>query len=90
MMVGVTREGTVPSAKIAISIDPATLCILDTWVAQAAFQSRSQAVQEAVRAFERARKRERLAAECRKLDPAVEAAEAEVGLEEDVRSWPPY
>lgn len=79
-----------PRSKIAISLDQSTLERLDTLVEQAAFPSRSQAIQEAVEEKLARLDRSRLAKECAKLDPAFERTLAEEGLSEDVSTWPEY
>ena len=79
-----------PRSKIAISLDQSTLERLDTLVEQAAFPSRSQAIQEAVEEKLARLDRSRLANECAKLDPVFERTLAEEGLSEDVSAWPEY
>lgn len=69
-----------PRSKIAISLDQSTLERLDTLVEQAAFPSRSQAIQEAVEEKLARLDRSRLAKECAKLDPLFERTLAEEGL----------
>ena len=76
--------------KIAITIDGRFLGELDRLVEKRVFQSRSQAVQEAVSEKLLRLRRTRLAEESAKLEPAVEKAIAEEGLQEDVKSWPEY
>ncbi|MBZ0168834.1 Putative nickel-responsive regulator [Candidatus Methylomirabilis lanthanidiphila] len=79
-----------PRSKIAISLDKSTLERLDKLVEEAAFPSRSQAIQEAVEEKLTRLEQNRLARECAKLDPAFEKALAEEGLSEDVSEWPEY
>lgn len=78
-----------PTAKIAISIDPTDLEELDELVARGVAASRSQLIQEAVHDKLARLKRTRLAAECAKLNPDQERAEAEswIGSEQ---AWPAY
>ncbi len=76
--------------KIAITLDEEFIGELDRLVNQHVFQSRSQAIQEAVSEKLRRMKRSRLAAECAKLQPAFEKAMAEEGMTEDMRQWPEY
>jgi len=79
-----------PRAKVAVSLDESTVERLDRLVKQAAFPSRSQAIQEAVDEKLSRLERNRLARECAKLDPEFEKTMAEEGLSEDVTEWPAY
>jgi metal-responsive CopG/Arc/MetJ family transcriptional regulator len=63
--------------KIAITLDEEFIGELDRLVNRRVFQSRSQAIQEAVSEKLRRIKRSRLAVECGKLQPAFEKAMAE-------------
>jgi metal-responsive CopG/Arc/MetJ family transcriptional regulator len=76
--------------KIAITLDEEFIGELDRLVNQHVFQSRSQAIQEAVSEKLRRMKRSRLATECTKLDTTFEKAMAEEGMTEDVSQWPKY
>jgi metal-responsive CopG/Arc/MetJ family transcriptional regulator len=76
--------------KIAITLDKEFIGELDRLVNQHVFQSRSQAIQEAVSEKLRRMKRSRLATECAKLQPAFEKAMAEEGMTEDMNQWPEY
>ncbi|HYA13598.1 MAG TPA: ribbon-helix-helix domain-containing protein [Syntrophales bacterium] len=76
--------------KIAITLDEEFIGELDRLVNQHVFQSRSQAIQEAVSEKLRRMKRSRLATECAKLQPTFEKAMAEEGMTEDVSQWPEY
>jgi metal-responsive CopG/Arc/MetJ family transcriptional regulator len=76
--------------KIAITLDEEFIGELDKLVDDHVFSSRSQAIREAVSEKLQRLKRNRLAAECAKLEPAVEKAIAEEGIAEDVRQWPEY
>jgi metal-responsive CopG/Arc/MetJ family transcriptional regulator len=78
------------SVKIAITIEEDLLKRLDLLVAESQFPNRSQAVQEAIRDTLRRMKRNRLASECAKLDPAFEKALADEHLTEDGEQWPEY
>lgn len=78
-----------PTAKIAISIDPEDLEQLDELVTRGVAASRSQLIQEAVHDKLARLKRTRLAAECAKLDPEEERAEAESWLRSE-QAWPAY
>ncbi|MGH7255328.1 MAG: CopG family ribbon-helix-helix protein [Nitrospirales bacterium] len=79
-----------PRSKVAIFLDESTLERLDKLVEQAAFPSRSRAIQQAVEEKLARLERSRLARECAKLDPAFEKALAEEGLTEDASEWPEY
>jgi len=76
--------------KIAITLEAEFIGELDRLVNQHVFQSRSQAIQEAVSEKLRRMKRSRLATECAKLQPTFEKAMAEEGMTEDVSQWPEY
>lgn len=76
--------------KIAITLDEEFIGELDRLVHQHVFQSRSQAIQEAVSEKLRRMKHSRLATECAKLQPTFEKAMAEEGMAEDVNQWPEY
>ena len=76
--------------KIAITLDEEFIGELDRLVNQHVFQSRSQAIQEAVSEKLRRMKRSRLATECAKLQPVFEKAMAEEGMTEDINQWPEY
>jgi Arc/MetJ-type ribon-helix-helix transcriptional regulator len=64
-------------AKIAITLDEEYIEQIDKLVGKHVFQSRSQAVQEAVNDKLQRIKRSRLSKECAKLDPVFEKAIAE-------------
>ena len=76
--------------KIAIILDEKDIGELDRLVNEKIFQSRSQAIQEAVGEKLRRMKRGRLARECAKLQPEFEKAMAEEGMTEDMSQWPEY
>ena len=76
--------------KIAITLDEQFIEQLDRLVSENVFQTRSQAIQEAVDEKLKRLKRTRLAKECSKLDLAFEKAMAEEGLSEDLSQWPKY
>jgi metal-responsive CopG/Arc/MetJ family transcriptional regulator len=78
------------AAKIAITLDKELVERLDKLVEARQFDSRSRAVQEAVREKLDRIDRTRLARECKKLNPRVERKMAELGMESDSRSWPEY
>ena len=77
-------------AKVAISIERATLEQLDELVKSKVFPSRSRAIQEAVEEKLSRLKGTRLAEECAKLDPKAEQEVAEEGLSNEIRQWPQY
>lgn len=78
-----------PTAKIAISIDPEDLAELDDLVRRGVVASRSQLVRDAVRDRIARLERTRLAVESAKLDPEAERAEAESWTGAEAR-WPRY
>lgn len=78
------------ATKVAISIDDALLQRLDLLVKNHAFQSRSQAVEEALSEKVNRMDSSALARECAKLDPKFEQALADEGLATDFASWPKY
>lgn len=80
----------VPVAKIAITLDRATLRRLDQLVAQRRLPSRSRAIQQAVDEHLDRLERGRLARECAKLERAEEHALAEEGLHAELDTWPEY
>ncbi len=77
-------------AKIAISLDKATLQKLDRLVNEEVFPNRSQAIESAVAEKLQRLDRGRLARECAKLDPDFEKALADEGLSDDAAAWPEY
>ena len=79
-----------PTAKVAISIEKATLEQLDRLVHDNVFPSRSRAIQEAVEEKLANQKRTRLAQEYYKLDPEDEQAMAEETLSKELSQWPGY
>lgn len=78
-----------PSAKIAITIDPGDLEELDELVRRGEAASRSQLIQAAVHEKLARRRRSRLAVECAKLDPKAERAVAESWSSAEA-AWPEY
>ncbi len=77
-------------AKIAISLDEATLARLDRLVDEEIFPNRSRAIEEAVSEKLERLERSRLARECAKLDPVFEKGLAEEGVSQDLAQWPEY
>ena len=76
--------------KIAITMDKRFVGELDRLVDERVFQSRSQAIQEAVSEKLMRLKQTRLARESAKLEPAFERTISDEGLAEDVKQWPEY
>jgi Arc/MetJ-type ribon-helix-helix transcriptional regulator len=76
--------------KIAITMDEKDIGELDRLVNKRVFQSRSQAIQEAVSEKLQRMKKNRLAEECAKLEPINEKDLAEEGITEDMKEWPEY
>ena len=72
-MIGNTTGVTpVPASKIAITVDPELLRIVDRWVAEGRYPNRSRAIQAALREKSERWRRTRLAEECARLDPDEE------------------
>ena len=80
----------ISTTKIAITLDQKLLVQLDQLVEQQVFASRSKAIQAAIQDKLARINRGRLARECAKLDPRVEQALAEEGLEQELATWPEY
>lgn len=76
--------------KVAVTIDSKLLAELDRLVAQQVFPNRSKAIQEALMDKLGRMRRQRLARESAKLNPADEQALAEEGFDEDMAQWPTY
>ena len=68
--------------KVAITIEEGVLAKLDALVRRKVFSNRSRAIQEAVLEKLERLERNRLAEEFAKLDPALERAMADEGLNE--------
>ena len=77
-------------AKVAITLDVASVQRIDELVKKRVFLNRSRAIQEAVREKLERIDRNRLARECAKLDPAFEKTMAEEGMGEELEEWPKY
>lgn len=77
-------------AKIAVSIDEKQLKKIDFFVKKHVFKSRSQAFQIAINQTLQQLEHDRLTKECSKLDPHLEQEMADMGLDEDLASWPKY
>ncbi len=78
------------TAKVAITIDEATLAKLDRMVRNKIFPNRSRAIQEAIEDKLARIDRNRLARECAKLDPKAEQAFSEEGIIKELDEWPEY
>ena len=76
--------------KIAITLDERFIGELDRLVDEHVFQSRSQAIQEAVSEKLLRMKRTRLAEESAKLETVFESTMSDEVLTEDMRQWPKY
>ena len=85
-----TTAGTMPKAKIAITIERDLLRGVDAEVGARRFASRSEAIAQAVARERDHLRRTRLARECAKLDVRAERREADQGLPWDAESWPAY
>ena len=75
------------AAKIAISMDRDLLKKLDDLVKQEKFETRSQAIQNAVEEKIMKLGHYRLALECEKLDYKAEQSMADEGFDEDAKEW---
>ncbi|GIK57294.1 MAG: ribbon-helix-helix protein, CopG family [Chloroflexi bacterium] len=78
------------TTKVAVTIESELLAEIDQLVAQRLFPNRSKAIQEALRDSLEKIKRNRLARECANLDPDIEEAMAEEGMEWELAEWPEY
>jgi len=77
-------------AKVAISIDGSQLEKIDHYIKKKVFKNRSQAFQMSIKKTLEKLEEDQLAQECEKLDPVYEQSLAEIGLSEDIKSWPKY
>jgi Arc/MetJ-type ribon-helix-helix transcriptional regulator len=78
------------ASKVAISIDPRLLRKVDGLVRQKRFRSRSHAIQTAVAEKLCSLSQDDFTRESANLDPKEEKAWAELGIAEDLQSWPEY
>ena len=78
------------AAKIAISLERSLLKRLDELVEKKKFKTRSDGIQQAVRAQIRRLDCARLAQECANLNPSFERQLADEGLSEDAKAWPEF
>ncbi len=76
------------TVKVAISIEDELLRRVDALIDKKIFQSRSKAIQEAVREKLERVNRSRLARESAKLDPKFEQAMAEEGMSRELAIGP--
>ncbi len=76
------------TAKVAITLEQQLLRLVDQWVAQRRFASRSQAIQVALREKVEHWKHTRLAEEVKKLNPKEERALAEENF--SAETWPEF
>jgi Arc/MetJ-type ribon-helix-helix transcriptional regulator len=83
-------DSTMPTRKIAVTVEAHTLEEIDRLVRESVFPNRSRAVQKALEETLERVSKNRLRRECLKLDPAEERRDAETGLEQDNREWPIY
>ena len=77
-------------AKIAITIEQATLSKIDQLVASSVYKNRSQLIQESVNSILMKIEKTRLAQELSKISIEEEQALAEEGIEGDFSEWPEY
>ena len=77
-----------PTMKVAITVDQQLLRLVDRWVIQGRYPSRSQAIQAAVREKIERWNHTRLADEVAKLNPKEERAMAEEAFAGD--AWPEF
>ena len=77
-----------PTTKVAITVDEQLLKLVDRWVSQGRYPSRSQAIQTAVREKVERWNHTRLAEEVAKLNPKEERALAEETFAGEV--WPGF
>jgi Arc/MetJ-type ribon-helix-helix transcriptional regulator len=78
------------TAKVAITLDQATLPRLDELVKRKVSPSGSSAIQQAISDKLARVERSRLARECAKPDPEFEKSLAEEGMSLEPREWPEY
>ena len=76
------------TAKVAITVDQQLLRLIDRWVTQGRYPSRSQAIQSAVREKVERWNHTRLAEEAAKLNPKEERALAEEAFTGE--GWPAF
>lgn len=77
-------------AKVAVSIENEQLKKIDFYVKKKVFKNRSQAFQISIAHILDDLEHNRLAEECEKLDVNFEQNMADIGLDEDLESWPTF
>ena len=77
-----------PTTKVAITVDEQLVKLVDRWVAQGRYPSRSQAIQAAAREKVERWNHTRLAEEVFKLNPKEERALAEENFAGEI--WPEF
>ena len=77
-----------PTTKVAITVDGQLLKLVDRWVTQGRYPSRSQAIQAAIREKVERWNHTRLAEEVAKLDPKEERVLAEETFAGE--AWPEF
>ena len=77
-----------PTTKVAITVDGQLLKLVDRWVTQGRYPSRSQAIQAAVREKVERWNHTRLAEEVAKLNPKEERGLAEESFAGE--AWPEF
>jgi Arc/MetJ-type ribon-helix-helix transcriptional regulator len=78
------------ATKVVITIDSELLTQLDRLIAQQLFPNRSKAIQVALEEKLTWLRCGRLARESAKLDPKVEKALADEGMEQELAEWSEY
>jgi metal-responsive CopG/Arc/MetJ family transcriptional regulator len=78
------------TTKVAVTIDTDLLAQVDQLVAERVFPNRSKAIQVALQDKLTRMRRSRLARESAKLDPQLEQALAEEGMDQELAAWPEY
>ena len=81
---------TVNKSKFAITVSPLVLTRLDAWVQNEHYASRSEAIEQAVKAHLQRLERTRLSDQCGLLDVDEEQAMADTGLAQDAAAWPAF
>jgi|LAHU01.1.fsa_nt_gb metal-responsive CopG/Arc/MetJ family transcriptional regulator len=77
-------------AKLAITLESSLLTEVDNLVRRRFFPNRSRVIEEAVEEKLARLKKNRLARECANLDPGLEKAIAEEGMDKELNEWPEY
>lgn len=77
-------------AKLAITLDEATLAEVDGLVKRHVFPNRSRIIELAVKEKLDRLSKNRLARQCALLDRNFEKALAEEGMSEEIDQWPAY